>query len=106
MRLVPKVVLTAGDTPVNVETAARVFQSTLRMHLIRHYLAHSGPQKEAVEALRVSQRAVSTNTRELVAAGVLAEEPADDRRLAHYRVDVERVEELLAAARDFTIGSH
>ncbi len=61
------------------------------MHLIRHYLAHPGPQKEAVEHLGVSQRSVSTNTRELIAAGVLIEEPADDRRLHTYRVDVARV---------------
>lgn len=88
---------------MNVEAAARVFQSTLRMHLVRHYLAHPGPQKDAVERLKVSQRAVSTNTRELVAAGVLVEEPAEDRRLQIYRVNVERVEDLLAAARAFTL---
>lgn len=90
---------------MNVATAARVFQSTLRMHLIRHYLHHPGPQREAVEALGVSQRAVSTNTRELVATGVLVEEPTEDKRLQMYRVDVRRVEELLQAARGFTIGN-
>jgi hypothetical protein len=100
----PKVVVVAGETPVNVEASARVFQSTLRMHLIRHYLTHPSPQKDAVERLGVSQRAVSTNTRELVAAGVLIEQPSEDRRLHIYRVDVERVEELLAAARAFTLG--
>jgi hypothetical protein len=36
---------------------------------------------------------------------VLIEEPADDRRLHTYRVDAARVDELLAAARSFTIGT-
>ncbi|MDQ3431253.1 MAG: hypothetical protein M3467_03340 [Actinomycetota bacterium] len=102
----PKVVVVAGGTPVNVEAASKVFSSTLRMHLIRHYLANPGPQRDAVEQLGVTQRAVSVNTRELVAAGVLVEESAEDKRFKIYRVDVERVEELLAAARAFTLDPH
>lgn len=89
---------------MNVEAAARVFHSSLRMHLIRYYLAHPGPQRDAVEALQVSQRSISTNTKELVLVGVLIEEPAGDRRVRVYRVDVERVRELLIAAEEFTIG--
>jgi DNA-binding transcriptional ArsR family regulator len=100
---VPKIIVVTGGTPVNVEAASKVFSSTLRMHLIRHYLANPGPQRDAVEKLGVSQRAVSLNTRELVAAGVLIEEPAEDRRFQIYRVDVARVEELLADARTFTL---
>lgn len=89
---------------MNVEDAAKVFHSPLRMHLIRYYLHHPGPQRDAVEALQVSQRSVSTNTGELVAAGVLVEEPAKDRRVRVYRVDVDRVRELLRAAEAFTLG--
>lgn len=90
---------------MNVEAAARVFQSPLRMHLIRHYLAHPGPQCDAVAALQVSQRSISTNTGELVAAGVLIEGPAEDRRVRTYRVDVDRVRELLREAGVFTLGA-
>jgi DNA-binding transcriptional ArsR family regulator len=89
---------------VNVEVAARVFQSTLRMHLIRYYLDNPGPQRDAGEILGVSQRTIGANIRALVEAGVLIEEPAEDRRLQTYSVDVERVDELLDAARDFAIG--
>src|SRR4051812_30282702 len=100
---VPKIIVVPQGTPLIVETASRVFSSTLRMHLIRHFFAHPGPQWDAVEALQVSQRAVSINTRELVAAGVLVEEPAEDKRFCNYRVDVDRVDELLAAARAFAL---
>jgi len=100
---VPKVIEVPQGTPLIVETASRMFSSTLRMHLIRHFVAHPGPQRDAVEALQVSQRAVSINTRELVAAGVLVEEPAEDKRFCNYRVDVDRVDELLAVARAFAL---
>ncbi|MGL5826812.1 MAG: hypothetical protein ACRCYU_18675 [Nocardioides sp.] len=101
----PKIVVVTGGTPVNVETASTVLSSTLRIHLIRHYLASPGPQRDAVEKLGVTQRAVSVNTRALVAAGVLIEEPADDKRFQIYRVDVERIEELVAATRAFILNS-
>jgi len=100
---VPRTIAVAGDTPVTVETAARVFSSTLRLHLIRHFMAAPGSQRNAVDALEVAPSSVSTNIRALVAAGVLIEEPHQDRRLANYRVDVERVEELLEATRSFTL---
>jgi DNA-binding MarR family transcriptional regulator len=101
MRRVPKVIVVAGDTPANVDAATRAFGSPLRVHLIRHYLATPGPQKAAIEQLQITQRAVSINTRELVATGVVVEEPAEDRRSRTYRVDVERLDELLTAIRDF-----
>jgi hypothetical protein len=52
----------------------------------------------------VSQRAISTNTRELVTAGVLIEEPSGDRSLHAYRVDVDRVRALLDATAAFVVG--
>lgn len=101
----PKVVVIPGGTPVTVETAASVFGSPLRLHLLRHYASHPGPQSEACEALGVPRRTVAAGTRVLVDAGALVEEPSEDKRQRVYRVDVERVEELLSATRGFTIGS-
>lgn len=89
---------------MNVADAAKVFSSSLRMHLIRFYLSTAGTQHDAVEALGVPQRSVSRNTIALVAAGVLLEQPSDDKRQQTYCVDVARVEELLAAAGDFSLN--
>ncbi|MDF9716461.1 helix-turn-helix domain-containing protein [Nocardioides sp. ChNu-99] len=99
----PKVVVvTAAETPVNVEIATRVFGSVVRAHLIRHYLQHPGPQAHAAQALGVTRRAASVNTKLLHDAGVLVEEPSPaDARLLIYRVDEQRVAELHAALKDF-----
>ena len=88
---------------MSVEAATRAFGTPLRIHLIRHYLAHPGPQKAAIERLQVTQRAVSINTRVLIATGIVVEEPATDRRSHTYRVDAERLDELLAAIRGFVM---
>ncbi|WP_043641732.1 hypothetical protein [Nocardioides alkalitolerans] len=102
----PKViVVTTAETPVNVEIATRVFGSALRAHLIRHYLKTPGPQSHAAEALGVTRRAASINTKLLHDAGVLIEERSEtDGRLVIYRVDQGRVAELEAALHDFVAG--
>lgn len=101
---VPRVIAVAVDTPMTVHLATEVFGSDLRVHLIRHYRAHPGPQKAAAEALGVSTNAVSANTKVLIDAGVVVVEPGSDRRFQICRVDVERLNELLADVTRF-VGS-
>lgn len=90
---------------MNVEAAATAFGLPVRLHLIRFYLQHpASTQAAAMESLGIGRRPVQVNTRILVDAGVLIEQPSSDKRQRSYQVDRDRVEDLLAAARDFTLG--
>lgn len=103
---VPKVVsVSRADTPMSVETATRAFGSAIRVHLIRYYLAAPASQSQAAEALGVTMRAASVNTKVLHEAGVLVEEPSPaDRRFVIYRVDTARLAELERALHRFLRG--
>lgn len=88
---------------MNVEAAARAFGSTVRMHLIRHYAGTPGSQREAMDALGLSQRAVSVNTRLLVELGVVIDAPNETNPNARrYSVDQDRLRELQDALVNFT----
>ncbi|GAA1836198.1 hypothetical protein GCM10009795_096700 [Nocardioides hankookensis] len=100
----PKVAAIKVSTPVIVETAVRVFGSAVKVQLIKHYMTSPGTSAEAAAALGVATRSVYNNTIELVEAGVVIEEPADDKRMRICRVDSARVDELLGALREFAIG--
>lgn len=100
---VPRVAEFTADTPVNVEVAARVFGTPLRLHLLRHFLRNPGSsQADAVIALGSPQRSVATNIEILIEAGVLvAAQSTSDRRSIVLSIDDARLAELRRALDDF-----
>lgn len=89
---------------MNVQLATELLSSELRVHLIRHYRMHPGPQRDAAEALGVSANAVSWNTKVLIDAGIVVVEPGEDRRHQICRIDEARLAVLLGDLHAFVAG--
>lgn len=86
---------------MSARIASRVFGTEILMSLIWHYRKNPGStQLDARTALDLNQPTVSFNIRLLLDAAVLFEQEAPegaDKRSKFYRVDEQRVRELLEA---------
>lgn len=76
-----------------------------RAHLVRYFLEFPGAQKDAAAHLGLTRKTVSEHVAVLVDVGVLTSEPADDRRSSTYRVDVDRLTELIDEPAAFFFGT-
>lgn len=102
MQRMPKVPELRGSTPVNVLDAVAGLGSELRLRLLRHYLEHPGSQADAARALDVPTNTITTNTKRLVALGLVIGAPVDDdKRTSVYSVDLDRFDDLLRVLHDY-----
>ena len=88
-----------------MRAAIAALGSEIRAHLIRHFLQHPGPQKDAAQALGVSRKTVSEHVAVLLEDGVLYAEPSTDKRSSTYHVNADRLRELLDSASAFFFES-
>lgn len=83
---------------MSVALATRVYGSEVLVALIRYYRKHPGLQKDAAEALGLPAQVVSSNTRILVAAGiVVGDPPPAGQRPGKWVIDEARALELADA---------
>lgn len=99
----PRVIKIEG-VPVNAERASLMMASPLRMRLVRYFHNEPGSQSDAAEALAVPNSSLTRNIRALIDAGVLIQDTTSGTRPYVYRVDQQRVGELLLAAGGFLLG--
>lgn len=92
---------------MSVRIATRVFGSEVLVSLIWHYRTNPGSnQIDARNALDLNQQTVSVNVRVLLDSAVLVDQrppPGADGRARYYRVDEQRVRELLEALTKYVL---
>lgn len=93
--------------PMSVRIATRVFGSEVLVSLIQHYRAHPRTnQLDAAGDLGLNRQTVSTNVRVLLDSAVLVDQrppTGADGRARYYRVDEQRVRELLEALTKYVL---
>ncbi|MGH3352279.1 MAG: ArsR/SmtB family transcription factor [Nocardioides sp.] len=104
----PRVIQSDPPPPMSVEIAARVFGSSLRLALLRHYRGTASSQADAAVALDLTQSVVSKNTAVLVDAGVVVADPPGRWKgtPGKYIVDEERLRHLMAVTMIYSLNGN
>lgn len=96
---------TTETVPASVNAATRAFGTPLRVELLRHFLAHPGPQATAVVALGESSANVSRNSQVLIESGVVTVTAGGTHGARCYAVDPARVTFLTGVLLGHILGT-